>query len=1151
MANEFIIRKGFQSQANSQITGSLIVTAGITGSFSGSVAAPGATTQVVYNSGGILTADSGFVYSGSNIGIGTTSPGYKLDVRGTIFSSGSFGNRGVEDAYRLKFFDNGGTANDPGIGLDGSGGAEEMWFNSLSGFYWATGTGGEKMRITSAGNVGIGTSSPSYKLDVSGSFRVDGTLGDFIIDSTGNDIYLTRNGANYIYANQTNSALSFLMGTGLSQSLFLKNDGSVGIGTNSPNAKLDISGSLNISGSGVQVPLQVYSGSTPLLFVSQSGNVGIGTTTPYSKFTTLGTLSTTTSQISIVNSEGGHIILRTGISGLTNSGFSLISADVAGTNQNTRLVVSSTGDVGIGTTTPNSKLNVSGSVTITGSLNVSAGITGSLLGTASYASAALSSSYALSASYSLTATSASFASTASIATSSSYALSASFAPAGNPFPFSGSALITGSLGVTGSVSLRSGSNLTVNNGLISASYGTNNVSVGGTPGWTSALRNTAFGISTQGSVTTQTDNTSVGYLSLLGGTQNTAVGVYASQLNTGTGNVAMGYYALGNQTSNTSYNTAIGYQAMYNASGSGNQYNVAIGYNALYANTTGTYNVAIGSALGANTTGYTNVAIAVNALGANTTGYRNIALGNSALVANTTGFGNIALGYSVLQANISGQHNIALGHETLYFNSLGSYNIALGIESMLYMRTGSDNIAIGRGSMRGDIVQGINRQHNIAIGQSALASSVYGNSNTAIGTLALSNAANTTASATFNGGFNTALGSNAGRAIHTGIENITIGYRAGDVDNTYYNSQNSGSYNIFIGSLSGNTVGAFSQSFGEYNIGIGYYTNYQLNNNGPYNVSLGDFTHSRLSSSAATRNTSIGSQAGRFITSGFRNTSLGTQAGYNITTGSYNILIGDSAGLTLNSGSNNTIIGSISAPTTSSTGLLLIGAGSTSRIYIDATGSGYISGSLAYTGSLLGTSSYASATNNIGDAISNNTDDYLLTATGGSTINGESNLTFGGSILTLGGGAGITLSGGGNIDIGGGQLNGVAGSAVNVDTVNASVKNFDIKHPTPALKDSHRLRYSSLEGPEISVYIRGRLTNNNTIELPHYWVDLVHENSITVNLTSIGNPQELYVTSANNKKVTIEIKEGNIDCYYIIYGERKDVNKLVVEYIKE
>jgi hypothetical protein len=63
-------------------------TAGFTGSFSGSVAAPGSTTQVVYNSGGSLAADSGFVYSGGNVGISESSPAYRLHVAGTFRASG-------------------------------------------------------------------------------------------------------------------------------------------------------------------------------------------------------------------------------------------------------------------------------------------------------------------------------------------------------------------------------------------------------------------------------------------------------------------------------------------------------------------------------------------------------------------------------------------------------------------------------------------------------------------------------------------------------------------------------------------------------------------------------------------------------------------------------------------------------------------------------------------------------------------------------------------------------------------------------------------------------------------------------------------------------------------------------------------------------
>ena len=62
-------------------------------------------------------------------------------------------------------------------------------------------------------------------------------------------------------------------------------------------------------------------------------------------------------------------------------------------------------------------------------------------------------------------------------------------------------------------------------------------------------------------------------------------------------------------------------------------------------------------------------------------------------------------------------------------------------------------------------------------------------------------------------------------------------------------------------------------------------------------------------------------------------------------------------------------------------------------------------------------------------------------------------------------------------------------------------KAFDIEHPTKG--KGHRLRYVSLEGPESSVYCRGRLKESNVINLPDYWKGLVHEDSITVQLQPI------------------------------------------------
>ena len=94
-----------------------------------------------------------------------------------------------------------------------------------------------------------------------------------------------------------------------------------------------------------------------------------------------------------------------------------------------------------------------------------------------------------------------------------------------------------------------------------------------------------------------------------------------------------------------------------------------------------------------------------------------------------------------------------------------------------------------------------------------------------------------------------------------------------------------------------------------------------------------------------------------------------------------------------------------------------------------------------------------------------------------------------------------------------------------------------------------KLRYGSLEGPENGVYVRGRLKYNNTIELPDYWIGLVHEDTITVNLTPIGSGTGIHsILDIVDNSVVVESTNGNIDCFYTVFGERKDVEKLEVEY---
>ena len=120
-----------------------------------------------------------------------------------------------------------------------------------------------------------------------------------------------------------------------------------------------------------------------------------------------------------------------------------------------------------------------------------------------------------------------------------------------------------------------------------------------------------------------------------------------------------------------------------------------------------------------------------------------------------------------------------------------------------------------------------------------------------------------------------------------------------------------------------------------------------------------------------------------------------------------------------------------------------------------------------------------------------------------------------------------------------------AGFATWSSSIVATSKLFDIKHPS---KTNHRLAHASLEGPEIGVYYRGRLKGSNKITLPEYWKDLVHKDSITVDITPIGHDQDIFVKEFDNEKIIIEVNSLHIDCFYHVYGERKDVDKLKVEY---
>ena len=148
------------------------------------------------------------------------------------------------------------------------------------------------MVIDTSGNVGIGTTTPNALLNVAGvnpRFRIDNTSGTASVFRIGAD------SGNAWLGTESNSPLYFM--TNASERMRIDSSGNVGIGTTSPNAKLDVAGPLRIghgTSAGYQfteasddtyLKLSYHTDATTLykdniLVANFNGNVGIGTAAP-------------------------------------------------------------------------------------------------------------------------------------------------------------------------------------------------------------------------------------------------------------------------------------------------------------------------------------------------------------------------------------------------------------------------------------------------------------------------------------------------------------------------------------------------------------------------------------------------------------------------------------------------------------------------------------------------------------------------------------------------------------------------------------------------------------------------------------------------------------------------------------------------------
>jgi len=188
------------------------------------------------------------------------------------------------------------------------------------------------MRIALNGNVGIGTTSPGQKLSVAGT--IESTTGGFKFpDGTVQTTVATGSGDGHSLDAADGSPTDVV---------FVDNNGNVGIGTTSPIGKLDVAGGLSLgSYAGVNSP--------PSNGMIISGSVGIATNNPGSaKFAVRGN--------SVLGGTDGSPDASLEIVKSTTTDLLYISS--AANNDGDLFVVKNSGNVGIGTSTPNNIFQV-------------------------------------------------------------------------------------------------------------------------------------------------------------------------------------------------------------------------------------------------------------------------------------------------------------------------------------------------------------------------------------------------------------------------------------------------------------------------------------------------------------------------------------------------------------------------------------------------------------------------------------------------------------------------------------------------------------------------------------------------------------------------------------------------------------------------